>query len=674
MAKAKRFYIFILLMVFNTCLCSYGVENSHPIAFSRLDTLFLSSGKMNPKPVLLFWQNQLKNAGATNQNIRLIRCNNMLGLGYVFDGNYEMAIKHCFDALKILNEFDTGYMASLPARQKQILNQYQADTWYLLAELYLKVEEVGKAKEHLGNALKLYQSIDCKEGIGKTKNRLGIILVTEKKVEEAINSFNSLLSFYTEINDTLGMANSWSNLGLCHSNLGQWTEARSCYRHALELYQDIGNKEFEATAWFNLAAVLRHIENKETILTLYRNAEQCSKDAGFMLGLIRVNVDIAQFYYENHNLFLSEKHLTIALRYADSLNLKDQQMKIHQHFSDLYTEKGNFREALESYKKSMAIYQSRFLSDKDKLSEMQLRYEIERREKENDLLVVQNRFQEYILKTQINRRNFLIAFSFLLMVLLLVIAGRYRFRVKTNKVLNEQKLLLEESNQTKDKFMSIVAHDLRNPMMALISLSDALAENSEKITDHQRFQLITSLQKSSHYLHDLLENLLMWAQTQSDRIRFSPECLNLNQAVENAIIQHNQWAKIKQVTVENQVGGQVSVFADANMLFFILRNLISNAIKFSESGGFIQLMAEETSGFVEVQVKDHGCGMSPDELPKLFDLQEVKTIGTGKNKGIGLGLALCKDFVEKHGGKINAYSELGKGTVIRFTINRCNHE
>lgn len=671
MIKCKRFHIFIYLLIFNTCSGSLAAEVSHLVESSRLDTLFQSNGKMDPKPVLHYWHNQLTSAGKGQQNLRMLRCNNMLGLGYVFDSNYEMAIKHCFDALKISNEFDSVYIAGLPVNQQGIYYQYQADTWYLLAELYLKVEEITKAKDHLTKALNLYQSIDCKEGMGKTTNRLGIILVGEKKIEEAITIFNSLLTFYTEINDTLGMANSWSNLGLCHTNQAQWKEADTCYRHALKLYQEIGNKEFEATAWFNLAAVLRNIENKESILSLYQKAELCCKDAGFMQGLIRVNIDIAQYYYEKHNLSRSEKYLTLALRYADSLNQKDFQMKIHQYFSDLYTEKGNFRDALESYKKSMAIYHSRFLSDKDKLSEMQLRYEIERREKENDLLQVQNRFQEYVLQTQINRRNFLIAFSFLLMIFLIVLVGRYRFRVKTNKVLNSQKLLLEEANRTKDKFMSIIAHDLRNPMMALISLSDALAENNERFSDNQRSQVIGSLQKSSHYLHDLLENLLMWAQTQSDRIRFYPECVNLKQAVEKAISQHNQLANLKNVTVENRVGELVSVFADANMLFFILRNLTSNAIKFSDPGGFVQLTAEEMPDFVVVQVKDNGCGMSLDDLTKLFDVNEVKNIGNGKNKGIGLGLALCNDFVKKHGGKINVSSELGKGTVIRFTINNC---
>lgn len=669
MAGRIRLRIVIFLIVFNAYHFCNAVGNSGT-SFTSSDTLFRQDAKTDPKPLLPYWQEQLADALKAADKIRTIRCHNMLALGYFYDRNYETSVNFCFDALKLAAEFETEKADHLSPDQTNILIQYQADTWYLLADLYLKVNEISKARDHLAKALQLYQSINFDEGIGKTKNRLGIILISDNKIEDAITLFNFLIDFYKKNEDTLGFANSYSNLGVCYTHLKQWETAQDCYHHALTLYQKIGNKELEATAWFNLAIIQRNIGNIEKVLTYYQKAENCCKEDGFMMGLIRVNIDIAQYHFERRDLILSEKYLKIAYHFADSLKQDELLMKIYQHFCDLYTEKGDYESALFNYKKSMSIYQSRFLSDKDKLAEMQLRYEIEKREKENEFLQVQNRFQEYVLQTQINRRNLLIAFSLLLMILLLLVIGRYRYRVKTNKILHSQKVLLEEANRTKDKFMSIIAHDLRNPMMAMISLADALAENDDRLAQSQRFQIISSLQKSTHYLQNLLENLLMWAQTQSDRILFFPECLNLKQTVDNAIEQHYQQASAKKIMIQNQVQDQMMVFADANMVRFILRNLISNAIKFSESKGSIQVEAAETTDFVYVKIVDYGCGISQHDLPKLFNLEQTKTVGDGKNKGIGLGLALCKDFVTKHGGEIHVESKIGQGTTVKFSIKK----
>ncbi len=660
----------ILLFLVSSCFCSLANKNMTSDNSDFLDTLFKSDGKNKPGPVIHYWQDQHLTALQSRQNLRLIKCNNMLGLGYLYGNDLEKSVKHCFDALVISNDFQLADIGELSDYESKNLIQYQADTWYLMAELYLKVNQTEKAKEHLSMALDFYQSIEFKEGIGKAKNRLGVILVNENKIEEAMEIFNSLISFFMANDDIIGVANSWSNLGLCYTGSGQWQQADSCYRNALKIYQEMGNKEFEATAWYNLAIIQRNLQSIDTVLFYYQKAAHCSKEAGFMLGLMRVNIDIAQFYYEKDKLNQSENHLKIALQYADSLKNEEMLMKIYQHFHQLYYEMGNFKDALVNYKNSMAIYQSRFLSDRNKISEMQLKYEIEKRVKENELLQIQNRFQDYVLQTQINRRNFFIAFSLLLMILLVLVIGKYRYRLKTNKILNEQKILLEEANKTKDKFMSIIAHDLRNPMMALISFADTLADNNNRLTDGQRIQIIGSIRKSTHYFQNLLENLLMWAQTQSDRMLFFPETVELRQIADNARKQHQQQASEKKLTINNLVPEHFIVFADTNMLLLIMRNLISNAIKFSEIGGAIRITAKETSESTVVEVIDQGCGISSDNLLKLFDLNEIKNIGNGKNKGIGLGLSLCKDFVNKHGGEIDIESEAGKGTTVRFSIKR----
>ena len=243
-------------------------------------------------------------------------------------------------------------------------------------------------------------------------------------------------------------------------------------------------------------------------------------------------------------------------------------------------------------------------------------------------------------------------------------AKRVAELVITNNELQE----LLQLNSDKDLFISILAHDLRSPFTALLGLSDILIENIRVFNIDEIENLLKQISTSSNDTFALLEDLLKWTSTKSGKIPYKPQKLNLTDVCENIIKTLNSNAITKNISVLINIHEPVYVLADIDMLKTVMRNLVSNAIKFTNNGGVISIKAKEDSGIVTVSVTDNGIGIKSDKLKKLFDIsQRQTTIGTADETGTGLGLILCKEFVEKNSGKIWVESEYGKGSEFKFT-------
>jgi PAS domain S-box-containing protein len=243
-------------------------------------------------------------------------------------------------------------------------------------------------------------------------------------------------------------------------------------------------------------------------------------------------------------------------------------------------------------------------------------------------------------------------------------------------VVSEQNL--SQANQTKDKFFSIIAHDLRNPVAALymnIELLEIYFDRFEKVELRNK---ISKLHETSIHLKELVDNLLQWSGSQTKRFEFTPELLSLRDIINSNLVLFNILSKDKNINIANKIENtDIKVLADSNMLNTILRNLISNAIKFTPVNGYIEIGSEldTETNMVNIYIKDNGIGISELNIQKLFGLNEnLTTIGTTGEKGTGLGLLLCKEFVERHGGKIWVESQEGKGSTFYFTLPIGNNE
>ena len=244
-----------------------------------------------------------------------------------------------------------------------------------------------------------------------------------------------------------------------------------------------------------------------------------------------------------------------------------------------------------------------------------------------------------------------------------------RYSSKDITELKENEQELKELNATKDKFFSIISHDLKSPFYSLIGLSDMLLKEHEQHSVEEREEIISLINEASKNTFKLLENLLAWARSQSGQLVPNQTKINLKQLLLEITDLLSSTAQNKKISLENTINNDIWVWADSDILNTIFRNLISNSIKYTKEYGKVTLSALVTDGFVEVTVSDTGIGFDDRLLNSLFKIGENhSTPGTNNETGTGLGLVLCKDFVEKSGGKIWAKSEIGKGSTFYFTV------
>lgn len=240
---------------------------------------------------------------------------------------------------------------------------------------------------------------------------------------------------------------------------------------------------------------------------------------------------------------------------------------------------------------------------------------------------------------------------------------------KQKATIEKQRKELESLNATKDKFFSIIAHDLKNPFASLIGASDILVDGADKLSNKQVKTFSKIINQSARQAFRLLENLLSWSRMQTGTIAFQPKKIDLWNLIHEVVILHTPSAEFKDICLEAIVEEDLYVIGDENMLNTIIRNLVSNAIKFTPRGGTITVSSRMLNKEIELWVSDSGIGIEAENQRKLFSIDEhVIKKGTENESGTGLGLLLCKEFVEKHDGRIWVESEIGKGSIFKFSI------
>jgi signal transduction histidine kinase len=239
--------------------------------------------------------------------------------------------------------------------------------------------------------------------------------------------------------------------------------------------------------------------------------------------------------------------------------------------------------------------------------------------------------------------------------------------------LEELNSQLRKSNTTKDKFYSIIAHDLRNPLHLLLFSSELLGTRYElgQIDENTIRQYIGKVLKAAGNMSQLLENLLQWSRSQSGSLECRPRWLDIKRLLEDITAYFSDFVEKKSIDLQTDVKSNIRANADEEMIKCVIRNLVDNAVKFTNPGGTITVSAREKGEFVIISVSDTGDGIPEEKLPFLFNIGEsTPTSGTAREKGSGLGLPLCREFVEKNEGKISVTSRPGKGSVFEFSLPR----
>ncbi len=345
--------------------------------------------------------------------------------------------------------------------------------------------------------------------------------------------------------------------------------------------------------------------------------------------------------------------------------------------SEISSAKGDYKRSLEYYKNFKKLNDSIFNDETKKRSialEFEFKYE---KEKQNERLARQ---EQELKEAEQKKRDRLILYSMvggLLLVSTLLIVALYHYfdKRKTNLELVKQKIEIEEKskeliklNATKDKLFSIIVYDLRDPFNNIMNLSSLLARETANLDPEVLTNFLESINTSANYAYDLLSNLIDWASSQTNKISSSQEKTSIKSIFLLANDGLERVAKNKDVIL-NYIPEDIEVTVDKNMVNTILRNLIRNAVKYSYRGGEVKIEGYEDDDMLHISVADQGVGIEKERLERLFNIEEkTNTPGTENESGSGLGLLLCKEFVERMGGSIFAKSEPGKGSKFTFTV------
>jgi len=357
------------------------------------------------------------------------------------------------------------------------------------------------------------------------------------------------------------------------------------------------------------------------------------------------------------------------LNASKDIGLIGMTMKNYELLSNINYRKGRYKSAYEYYIKYSVCKDSVFnLESQQKFAEFQVLYETEK--KENEIILLNN--QKLLQQIQIEEAKQRFYFLIIILVLLLFLVGlfyyQYSNRKRINRLLSDKNIQLEQLNATKDRFISIIAHDLKNPFTAFYNITSALYNSKSELTQAERNRFIDSIYTSSKKLKELLNSLLEWARLQKDNLPVQSKLLNLKDITDISVSINETISKSKQIRILNKTHKNLNIYSHRETLLSVFNNLISNAIKFSPPESTVILSSAKEKYHIDVIVEDHGIGLSESEINKLFRIDvDPRMIGNSEEKGTGMGLILCKELLEKVQGSIKVESTPGKGS--RFIVS-----
>ncbi len=535
------------------------------------------------------------------------------------------------------------------------------------------------------------KSLAIAEKIGDKKltafnlNNLGMVNKEINNYEKALDYYNQAANIMKDLDDEIEYAKINHNIGELNMLLGNDNKALNNFLTALDIIQKYEEPTFLIWLLHDLGCIYYQQENYKLALQHFSQALQLSDNVKDNVGKSKIFNQIGKVYLKKKEYDKAKNNFDNALKYARLTNAKNNVKNTYKNISDYYAAVTDYKKSLEYYQLFKQISDSLINENKNnKIVEMQTKYETEKKEKENKLLRKNNEIKRLIIEKQTYLRNFFIVLFVFAILVIVLIYSRFSINKKINKQLNEKNNLiiqqknqlsqtlkeLEETNAAKDHFFSIIAHDLRSPFHTMLGYSKILERRFDSYDTLQQKKFIGIISQALQKNYKLLENLLLWAQSQRGSIPYSPEKINLYSLSEEVITEQKIAISGKEISLENKIPEDIRVKADKNMLSTVFRNLLSNAVKFTPAGGKIILIATTNPHqFAEIRVKDTGLGIPKKNQANLFDITTTpSTKGTENETGTGLGLILCKEFIEKHKGKMWVISEQNKGSEFIFTV------
>ncbi len=544
--------------------------------------------------------------------------------------------KHVFDS-SLFSAFESYKIAEQIADKPAQVNSL-AD----IAIAYFSMQEYAKSIDVCEQALPLLSDVSLDEQT-RIHGQLANALTFAGRSDEAIAHFQHAESLSLQLGDSLFLPLIYGNWGIAYFFLGDYQKSIEYYRRGFLMNQALNSQSGMATALINIGEAYGYLGQYENAL----------------------------------------KNLKQGLSTARSLQDRNVIRSAMLMLSDIYELQGDYQSSLSYYKSYVALSDSLFNeSRKQQVADMEVRFETDKQRLEITSLQKDRELDSLKIENEKSQKlGFALTSGFLLIISGFTFYGFVKIQ-KSKRALNAQNKVISKindqltssqeelvkSNATKDKFFALIAHDLRGPIASLQGIGRMLDFYLDKGKNSEVRQLINQVDKSSTSVNHLLDNLLKWALSQTKGLRNHPSKFKLKNLVTDCRAIFDESLKSKEIVLEVKMDESVCVFADYNMVSTILRNLVSNAIKFTPNGGRIQIEVEHQGAFAKIGVRDSGVGMSREQLQTLFELTSKTTTGTAGEKGTGLGLMLCAEFVKINQGEIRVETKEGEGSNFIFTL------
>lgn len=551
----------------------------------------------------------------------LVKAYSFIGVSYRILGNYSEAIDYYYNGLQLAKKYNVREQEGYAYVNIGNLNIYQG--YYY------------NAIENLSKALEIAEKLNHKRMLAYVHLNLGRAQMLKDEYQEALENFQKALDIRIEIKQLSGQA--------------------VCYKYIGDSYYALNN---------NILALVNYKKSLEVV--------DKKTDKDLLANIYNV---IAKLYIEEKRYDLAKQNISKSIYIAEDIGAKLIIRDNYQLLSEIYLKTENYKLA-SRYLKYIIDYNDTLFNQQlsEKIFNLEYKFEKQRKQAEIDLLNKDKRIKELELNKARSSNIALLVILILISALLIYVTISLRNRRDKNKILEQQKNELDNINKTKDKMFLIIGHDLRGPIGNLKSLIEMLLEDDEIMNNKSLMETFSIFMKSVQSVSDLLENLLLWAKSQRGEVLFIPEDISLNTVINKNVQLFRTIADHKNIKLRVTIDANYDVHADKNMLLTVMRNILSNAIKYTPRGGEITISVERDNKFNKVIIKDTGVGFDNETAHKIFDDKSFYTTsGTNNEAGSGLGLLLTKEFINANGGKIWAESERNKGTVFYFTVPASFH-
>ena len=605
-------------------------------------------------------ENALKIAETSTHRKHKIKAYQNIGTLYAISGDYSTALR--YDNLALQNSLENRDSANLSIDYNNVASDYYDlgeydEAFYYFTQSYRVARVI---EDSLRMAIALHN-------VGRVFKELG-------QFDRALAHLHLSLDMSQSINDIEGVPYSLDEIGDVMLRKAEYDSALSILLESVRMTRQQKLLVLEPKTLAKLANVHLNSGHYDNALAYYDTTYRLHEKTGNEFGIAEVELGRGLVFIEQGKYDQAMQSIHRSLALAKQSNARTLEIRGYHTLSGLYELKEDFENSLAYYKQFKQSEDSLFSQDmQEKLLRDQIRFETEDKDTEIAALNQERNLKDDTIKRQEFVRNILVVVMALSVILLATVyrSGQRRRQINTLLLRHQQEMErrseeLERLNQVKDKFFSIISHDLRSPINALSGLLDLLDKGAVK--PEELSQHIHELKSRFNHTRTLLNNLLDWTLLQMDKLSLQPARIDLHKIVDENI-QLLGSVPNKQISLHNTVAENTIGFADSNTVNLVIRNLMTNAIKFTNDGGQVVIGAEDRENEWLITVEDNGVGMNDVVLKMLFDkTAPYTTRGTANEKGTGLGLILCKEFVEKNGGRIFVESLEGKGSKFSFTV------